>query len=268
MNVYAPNPAADRKLFWAELVDYEPTRACLMARDMNLLTDSHDTDYDPMWSENEKAAMQLEQDPVDDMGLQNAWPLTQSNDEQRDGYTRCHVQLGGALVQCRIDRVHIPLLWSGARSQVQVVPLGVSYHRRLWWMLRTARSIALTIDTSALLLTCGPTTGSLMLSYSAWGTYTPYPTRPLILDPSVHAWTFVESTRKFGLTPHLKCPVKSPQDPLHRVCSRVCVCVCVCVCVWARHLPLSCRRHPMWPYECTLATTARRLPRYPGAMFV
>ena len=34
------------------------------------------------------------------------------------------------------------------------------------WVLRTARIPALTADTSALLFVCGPTTGSLMLSYS------------------------------------------------------------------------------------------------------
>ena len=40
MNVYAPNPAADRKLLWEEPVDYEMTGACLIAGDMNLLRDS------------------------------------------------------------------------------------------------------------------------------------------------------------------------------------------------------------------------------------
>ena len=46
-----------------------------------------------------------------------------------DNYTHCHVQQGGALVQRRIDRVHVPLLWARAPSQVQVVQLGVSDRR-------------------------------------------------------------------------------------------------------------------------------------------
>ena len=50
-------------------------------------------------------------------------------------------------------------------------------------MLCTARIHALIVDTSALLFVCGPTTGSLMLSYSACGKKTPNPACPYISDP-------------------------------------------------------------------------------------
>ena len=62
MNVHTPNPAADRKASWEELLDYEPDGACLMAGDMNSPTDAPDADYGPVWSKNEKSAMRLEQD--------------------------------------------------------------------------------------------------------------------------------------------------------------------------------------------------------------
>ena len=56
------------------------------------LTDGHDADFTPMWSENERTTMRLGQELVDDWELQDAWPLTRSNDGLREGYTRAHVQ--------------------------------------------------------------------------------------------------------------------------------------------------------------------------------
>ena len=95
MNVHAPNPAADRKVFWEELAGVAHATACLVAGDMNSLTDTQDADYTRVWSQNEKAAMRLEQDLVDDWELHDTWPLTRSSDESREGYARTHVQPGG-----------------------------------------------------------------------------------------------------------------------------------------------------------------------------
>ena len=61
------------------------------------------------------------------------------------------------------------------------------------WVLRIVRSLALTANTSTLLFVCGPTTGSLMSSYSACGKKTrilpedPNLARPRISDPSAQA---------------------------------------------------------------------------------
>ena len=96
INVHAPDPAADQKVFSEELGSVAHATACLMAGDMNSLSDTHDADDTPVWSENEKAAMRLEQDHVDDWELQDVWPLTRAREESRDGYTRTHVQpVGG-----------------------------------------------------------------------------------------------------------------------------------------------------------------------------
>ena len=126
MNFHAPNPAADRKVFLGELLQLESLGTCIMAGDMNSLSGAHDVDYTLVWSENEKMAMWLEQDMVDDWELQDAWPLTRSSNEAGEGYTRCHVRPGGDMVQRRIDMVDVPLRWVEAMSQVQLVHMGLS----------------------------------------------------------------------------------------------------------------------------------------------
>ena len=125
MNVHAPNPAADRKVFWEELACLAHAAACLMAGDMNSLSDVHDANYTPVWSENEKTAMRPEQALEDDWELQDAWPLLRASDESREGYTHTHFQPGGG-VRRRIDRPYVPLRWVEAMMQVQVVQLGLS----------------------------------------------------------------------------------------------------------------------------------------------
>ena len=48
MNVHAPNPAADRKVFREELARVAHAAACFMAGDKNSLTDAQDADYTPV----------------------------------------------------------------------------------------------------------------------------------------------------------------------------------------------------------------------------
>ena len=73
--------------------------------------------------------MRLEQDLVEDWELQDAWPLTRSNDGPWEGYTRSRVQPRGEVVSRRIDHIYVPLRWVGAMTQVQVVQRGVSHHK-------------------------------------------------------------------------------------------------------------------------------------------
>ena len=60
-NAHAPNPAADRKVFWEELVGVQQLTICLVAGDMKSLTDVQDVNYMPIWSQNEKTATRVEQ---------------------------------------------------------------------------------------------------------------------------------------------------------------------------------------------------------------
>ena len=69
MNVHAPNPAADTKVFWEELMQLGNSGTCIMAGDMNYVSGVQDANYTLVWSEKEKTAMQLEQDLVDDWEL-------------------------------------------------------------------------------------------------------------------------------------------------------------------------------------------------------
>ena len=73
-------PLGDR----VTLLNAQPT-TCPVAGDMNSLTDVQDADYTPVWSKNRKTAMWLEQGLVDKWELQDAWPLTRSSDELREG---------------------------------------------------------------------------------------------------------------------------------------------------------------------------------------
>ena len=92
---------------------------CLVAGYMNSLTDVRDADYTPVWSKNEKTAMRLEQDLVDEWEFLNAWPLTRSSEELREGYTQSHVQPeGGGAVGRRIDCIYVPLRWVGAMARL------------------------------------------------------------------------------------------------------------------------------------------------------
>ena len=120
INVHAPNPAANQKVFWEELASVAHATVCLMAGDVNSLSDAHDADYTPVWSANEKAVMRLEQDLVEDWELQDAWPLMRAREESQDGYPHTHMYSRG-VVRRRIDRLHVPLRWAGAMAQVQVV---------------------------------------------------------------------------------------------------------------------------------------------------
>ena len=52
MNVHAPNPAADKKVFSNELMEVGQVGACFMGGDMNSLSGVQDADYTPVWSEN------------------------------------------------------------------------------------------------------------------------------------------------------------------------------------------------------------------------
>ena len=126
--------------------------------------------------------------------------------------------------------IHARLLYHCRLLKISAHHL-VSLYKHSSSVLRTARILALTADTFALLLVCGPTTGSLMLSYSAWGKYTPYPARPLIWNPSVQAWTFVESRRKSGTysASDMSCRKSlRPSASSVLLCVDGCVCVCVC----------------------------------------
>ena len=129
MNVHVLNPAADGKVFWEELMPLGTSGTCIMAGDMKSLCGVQDADYTPVWSKTKKTAMPMEQDLVDDGELQDAWPLTRSRNETREGYMRCHVRLGGDMVQRQLDKVYVPLRWVGAMSHVQLVHMELSDHQ-------------------------------------------------------------------------------------------------------------------------------------------
>ena len=107
-------------------------------------------------------------------------------------------------------------------------------------MLRTTRIPARTADISTLLLVCGPTTGSLMLSYFAWGKKTLNPARPRISDPSAQVGIFVESKGNSGTDSALEKSTKKShaRAPWQHSSCDVLVCVhasdqwsSVCTCV-------------------------------------
>ena len=62
--------------------------------------------------------------------------------------------------------IHACLLYNGKLLKMSTYHLE-SLQKHSSWVLRTARIRALTAETSALSMVCGPTTGSLMLSYFA-----------------------------------------------------------------------------------------------------
>ena len=47
MNVYTPNPAADRKVFWDELMEVGQVGECIMGGDMNSLSGVQDATIRP-----------------------------------------------------------------------------------------------------------------------------------------------------------------------------------------------------------------------------